>query len=208
MHAKTTSRRGFTLVELLVVIGIIAVLVAILMPALSRAREASRRTKCQSNLRSLAQAMYLYAGAFRDRLPNTNPPGVAYSDAAIDAVLISFARDYVAVPGIFHCPSDTDPEPTEINNAVIGMENSARISYDFYSVYWLPEKGPKLAMLKNAPLVWELGIDPTETVRPGQNHGPKGAYVAHSDGHVEWQNAKVWDRGNWPNPAHENYIMR
>ena len=206
-NSSVTARRGFTLVELLVVIGIIALLIAILLPALSRAREQSRRTKCQANLRSIGQAMFLYAGVHRDRLPNSNPPMVAYSDPAIDAVLVAFARAQVGAAGVFYCPSDSDPEPTEIVTAALGAENSARISYDFYSVYWMPEMGPKLAMLKNAPLAWEQGIDPTETVRPEQNHGPKGAHVLHSDGHVEWQNAKQWDRGNWPNPAHANYRM-
>ena len=71
-HASPRSSpgpAGFTLVELLVVIGIIAMLVAILLPALNRARESARRTVCLANIRSLTQATLLYAGDNRNFLP-------------------------------------------------------------------------------------------------------------------------------------------
>src|SRR3954470_5742960 len=62
-------RHGFTLVELLVVIGIIALLLGILLPPISRAREAANRIKCASQLRQIGQFAAMYAGAYNNFLP-------------------------------------------------------------------------------------------------------------------------------------------
>ena len=73
MDKPLSRRRAFTLIELLVVISIIALLIAILLPALGRAREQARRVQCAGpNLRSIGLAFSMYANDFKGWLP-TDP---------------------------------------------------------------------------------------------------------------------------------------
>ena len=66
MSRKSRQKRAFTLVELLVVIGIIALLVSILLPSLNKAREAAKTLQCLSNLRQFGQANAIYAAQFKN----------------------------------------------------------------------------------------------------------------------------------------------
>jgi prepilin-type N-terminal cleavage/methylation domain-containing protein/prepilin-type processing-associated H-X9-DG protein len=201
---RFSRRRGFTLVELLVVIGIIAVLLGILLPTLAKARERSQKTVCLANLHSLGQCMIMYSDDYRGRLPNTNPPNTAADYASTNYVLVELNTRYVKSPRVFHCPADKDPEQTLITSGDYVL-NSARTSYDFYSIWWVPENGPKLVRIHEAPLAWDLNVAPDGLKADGQNHGPKGGNVVYGDGHADWQDYRQWDRADWPHPADKYY---
>jgi prepilin-type N-terminal cleavage/methylation domain-containing protein/prepilin-type processing-associated H-X9-DG protein len=103
-HAR---RSGFTLIEMLVVIAIIAVLAGILFPVLSRAREKGRQTACASNLKQIGVALELYAGDAGGFLPQWSLVPGADPDPAPAYTWDTVIQSYLRSTAVLSCPSSS-----------------------------------------------------------------------------------------------------
>ena len=94
-----TKRHGFTLIEVLVVLAVIAVLTAILLPVFASARHRARMTACASNLHQISLALHQYAADNDGNYPSDDPL-LAHTNHLVWTLLTPYTR----TPDVFHCP--------------------------------------------------------------------------------------------------------
>jgi len=102
--SEETPLQAFTLIELLVVIAIIAILAAMLLPALSKAKERARIANCKSNEHQLSLATLMYANDNQEKLPDCQNLGVWVWD--VSAYVITNLQQSAVRQDIFYCPNE------------------------------------------------------------------------------------------------------
>ena len=141
---RPSSPMGFTLIELLVVISIIALLIALLLPALARAKTLAERIECASNLQQIGVAMHEYANENRGQYPMANLETYPFCDSAIWPVesypVSSFGMLCYDSFGVVNHQQMVNPRPGIIAPTATGL-----------SVFYCPEPGSGISQQEEIP---------------------------------------------------------
>jgi len=210
--------RAFTLIEILVVIGIIAILIGLLVPMIEKGREQAVVVKCATNLRQIGQAITLYANDNHGAYPRTiydpaapltkgtNPaaasPFAPGGPSANDTTAAWFllVRTQKIPPVIFTCPY-TDVNVYEPDNAPDLLSRSnftdykKNLGYSFVNPY--PDDAASKADYKltnhtNPGLAIAADLNSGEGGKANSdNHEDRGQNVLYADGHVTWQTSPL-----------------
>jgi prepilin-type N-terminal cleavage/methylation domain-containing protein len=194
-------RQAFTLVELLIVIGIIALLVAILLPTVAQVRQSSKRVACASNLRQIGVALIQYYHDCNHRLPArwngldlANPHVLRYHDGPED--VSDVMERYAGSRDVFYCPGNSQNRTA----AEWWPYKTRTIAVTYQFPFWVSEYGwwfkrPDYNRLPaNCLLAADcLGTGDGAATIVMYNHEldtsgqPKGMNLLLGDGHVQWQ---------------------